>query len=191
MQTILSRKDLASPTLSTLTDAFLILGGSLFVAALAQISVHLPFTPIPITGQTLGVLLVGVSLGSRRGALSLALYLLEGMVGLPFYADGQSGVAHLLSARGGYLIGFIFSAYLSGYLAERHWDRKWKTALPAFLLGQSVIFLFGLPWLGFYIGFDRVLEAGLLPFIPGELIKVVLAAGLLPTAWNFVQTLEK
>ncbi len=172
-------------------DAFLILGGSLLVAALAQITVYLPFTPIPITGQTLGVLLVGVSLGARRGALALGLYLLEGLIGLPFYANGQSGLAHFLSARGGYLVGFIASAYVTGLLAEKKLDRHWKTALPAFFIGQSVIFLFGLPWLGYVVGFDHVFTAGLLPFLPGEVIKVALAAAILPAAWNFVQTLEK
>lgn len=176
---------------SWIKDAFLVLGGSLFVAALAQITVYLPFTPIPVTGQTLGVLLVGVSLGARRGALALALYLVEGLVGLPFFANGQHGLTHLLSARGGYLVGFVASAYVTGYLADRKMDRHWKSAFPAFLIGQSVIFLFGLPWLGYVIGFDQVFTAGLLPFIPGEMIKIALAAGILPSAWNFIQTLEK
>jgi biotin transport system substrate-specific component len=176
---------------SWVKDAFLILGGSLFVAALAQITVYLPFTPIPVTGQTLGVLLVGVSLGARRGALALGLYLVEGLIGLPFFANGQFGMGTLLSARGGYLVGFIASAYVTGYLAEKKMDRHWQTALPSFLIGQSVIFLFGLPWLGYVIGFDRVLTAGLLPFIPGEIIKIALAAGLLPAAWNFLDSLEK
>ena len=192
MQTTTMKQNAVAYSLYSFTkDAFLVLGGSLLVAALAQITVYLPFTPIPITGQTLGVLLVGVSLGANRAALALSLYLIEGLMGLPFFANGQFGLAHLLSARGGYLVGFIASAYVTGYLAEKKLDRHWKTALPAFLIGQSVIFLFGLPWLGYVIGFDQVFTAGLLPFIPGEMIKIALAAGILPVAWNFVQTLEK
>lgn len=171
-------------------DVLTIVAGSLVVAALAQISIPLPFTPVPITGQTLGVLLVGASLGAVRGGLSLALYLLQGALGAPFFADGGSGLEVLKasSATGGYLWGFVAAAAVSGWLAERRWDRRIGSAIGAMFLGQLVIYLFGVPWLAAALGkpAEEAMSLGLYPFIVGDVVKLLLAAGLLPGAWRLV-----
>ena len=165
-------------------DALLILGGSLFTALMAQITIPLPFTPVPITGQTLAVLLVGAALGSRRGALSMAAYVVEGALGLPVFAGGTAGLKRLTGPTGGYLIGFIAAAFVTGWLAERGWDRRPLSTALAMLTGNAVIYLFGLPWLALFLGGfsgpKGALALGLLPFIPGDLLKLALAAFLLP-----------
>jgi len=174
-----------------LIDALLVLGGSLFIALTAQLSIPLPFTPIPITGQTLGVLLCGTLLGAKRGFLAVAAYLTEGAIGLPFFAGGASGVARLAGPTGGYLIGFLVAAYVSGLIAERKGDRTIRNAIPAFIVAQITIYAFGMPWLGFLTGFEAIWVKGFLPFIPGLLIKSTLAGLLIPSAWKFVQRIEK
>ncbi len=167
-----------------LYDIVLVIGGSLLIALCAQIAIPLPFSPVPITGQTLAVLLVGALLGSRRGGLCLLTYLVEGIAGLPVFAGGATGLAHLLGPAGGYLIGFTAAAYITGLLAERGWDRRTETTLLAMLLGNAVIYAFGLPWLAFFAGVGRVLPLGLYPFIAGDLLKSILAAMLLPSGWR-------
>lgn len=179
------------PARSLPLDAFLVLGGSAVVALFAQISIPLWFTPVPITGQTLAVLLVGASLGSRRGALALVLYLLEGGAGLPFFAAGTSGWPVVAGPTGGYLVGFILAAYAVGWLAERGWDRGFLRAAPAMLVGNLAIYILGLPWLAKFVGASDVFAKGLLPFIPGDLIKLALAAGLLPSVWVLLRTLGR
>ncbi|WP_376792760.1 biotin transporter BioY [Thermoflexus sp.] len=178
-----------------MADAILILGGSLFTAWMARIAIPLPLTPVPITGQTLAVLLVGAVLGSRRGALSMAAYILEGALGLPVFAGGAAGLTRVLGPTGGYLIGFIAAAFLTGWLAERGWDRRPLTAALAMLAGNIVIYLFGLPWLARFVegflGPKGALTLGLLPFIPGDLLKLALAALLLPSAWRVVWGVRK
>src|SRR5712691_3313401 len=169
-----------------LVDSLLVLLGSLVMAGLAQLSIPLPFTPVPITGQTLGVLLVGASLGAWRGASALTLYLVEGSIGLPFFAGGASGVGALLGPTGGYLIGFVAAAFVVGLLAERQYDRSVRWAVLTFALGVAVVYLFGVPWLGRFVGGEKALIAGFLPFLPGACIKAALAALLLPSAWKFV-----
>ncbi len=170
-----------------LYDVALIVGGSLFVALSAQIAIPLPFSPVPITGQTFAVLLVGAILGSRRGACSILLYLLEGMVGLPLFAGRMSGLAHLLGPTGGYLIGFAGAAFVTGLLAEGRWDRRVQSNALAMLLGNLVIYAFGLSWLAHFVGANKVLALGFYPFIAGDLIKLALATILLPSGWKIVQ----
>ncbi len=174
------------PVESALRQALLVIGGSLVVALTAQVSVPLPLTPVPITGQTFGVLMVGLLLGSRKGALSLGLYLLEGLAGLPVFSGASGGLAHLLGPTGGYLVGFIPAAALTGWLAERAWDRTILGAAAAMVIGNLAIYLVGLAWLAFYLPLEQVLPTGLLPFIPGDLAKIALAAGLLPSAWRWL-----
>jgi len=125
---------------------------------------------------------VSWTVGSRRGALSLLLYLGEGAVGLPFFARGASGTP--LGPTGGYLVGFVLAACAVGWLAERGWDRRPATALGAMLLGEVVIYAVALPWLAAYTGWSRVAALGLLPFLPGDAIKLGLAAATLPLAWR-------
>jgi biotin transport system substrate-specific component len=168
-------------------DILLIVGGSLVVAALAQVRIRLPFTPIPITGQTFAVLLVGATLGFRKGAASLLLYLLQGLLGLPVFAGGASGLAYLLGPTGGYLVGFVVAAALVGLLAARGMDRRIPTALLAFLAGELVIYLFGVAWLSIFLGFQRAILAGLIPFMIGDAIKLAAAGLVLPAAWALVK----
>lgn len=170
-----------------LTDTFLVVVGSVFVALFARISIPLPFTPVPLTGQTFAVLLIGAALGARRGAASLALYTLEGVVGLPVFARGASGLAVLLGPTGGYIIGFIVAAYGIGLLAEHGLDRSWRTALVPFLLGTLIIYVLGVSVLSLYVGLPAALAQGLLPFLIGDLIKLLLAAAALPSAWALVK----
>ncbi len=171
-----------------LRDLILIVLGALFVAALAQVVIPLPFTPVPITGQTFGVLLVGAALGSKRGAASLASYLTMGIIGLPFFAGGAHGWNILLGATGGYLIGFIVAAYVVGLLAERGLERSVRTSVLPFLMGTVIIYMFGVAWLTVVLGsFSKALAAGLLPFLIGDVIKLVAASLTLPAAWKFVR----
>jgi biotin transport system substrate-specific component len=173
---------------SLLADVTLVLVGSMVVAGLAQLSVRLPFTPVPVTGQTLAVLVVGASLGPVRGGISLLLYLAEGAAGLPVFAEGGAGLAPLLlpSVTGGYLWGFVVAAFVVGSLAERRWDRRLSSAIGAMLLGEIVIFFFGVVWLSAAVGVpgSEALELGLYPFVLGELVKLLVAAGVLPAAWK-------
>jgi biotin transport system substrate-specific component len=167
-------------------DAILIIAGALLVALFAQISIRLPFTPVPITGQTFAVVLVGAALGSWRGASSLLLYLILGAAGLPFYAGGEGGWKAVQGATGGYLVGFIVAAWVTGALAERGWDRRFRSSIAAMLTGNLVIYLFGLPWLAFALNasLSKTLELGLYPFVAGDLLKVCLAGLTLPAAWR-------
>jgi biotin transport system substrate-specific component len=177
------------PTL--LTDALLVVSGTALVSLCAQISVKLPFTPVPITGQTFAVCLVGASLGAVRGAASLTLYFLIGVVGAPVYAHRDSGWDVITSASGGYIVGFVAAAAVTGVLAEHRWDRKFSSAVGAMLTGNVVIYLVGLPWLAVVLNtnLEDTLESGLYPFVPGDLFKLYCAAALLPAAWRGVKYL--
>ena len=175
-------------TASWLRDVTLILLGALFVAALAQVEIRLPFTPVPITGQTFGVLLVGAALGSKRGAASLASYLVMGLAGLPFFAGGAHGWNIVIGATGGYLLGFIAAAYAIGLLAERGLERSVQTSLVPFLVGTVIIYVCGVAWLSVVLGsFSKAVAAGLLPFLVGDAIKLVAASLALPAAWRVVR----
>ncbi|MCB9638592.1 MAG: biotin transporter BioY [Myxococcales bacterium] len=167
-------------------DAGLILAGSLLIALCAQIAIPLPFTPVPVTGQTFAVLLVGMTLGAWRGAASVLFYLTQTALGLPFLAGGKAGSALLLGATGGYLIGFVFAAWIVGRMSEHGWDRSpIKTAL-AMTIATALIFVCGLVWLSAFVPANKLLQLGLLPFLPGAVIKIGLATWLLPTAWKIL-----
>jgi biotin transport system substrate-specific component len=176
------------PGAGLFTDLVLIGLGAGLIAGSAQISIALPFTPVPITGQTFAVLLVGASLGTVRGGTSALLYVLLGIAGAPVYAHGAQGWAVITGASGGYLVSYPFAAALTGWLAERHWDRRFSSAVGAMLTGNVLIYLFGLPWLAVVLGtgLEKTLELGLYPFVPGDTFKLYLAAALLPAAWRTV-----
>lgn len=159
--------------------------GTAFVAACAQVQV--PWWPVPFTGQTFAVLVLGMVYGARLGAGTLLLYLAVGGLGLPVYAELSSGWAVLTGTTGGYFIGFVLAAGLVGWLAERGWDRSvWLTGL-AMLLGNVLIYVPGLLWLGAVVGWDKpILAWGLTPFLLGDAVKLVLAAAVLPYAWKLV-----
>jgi biotin transport system substrate-specific component len=176
---------------SLVTDIVLVVSGAVLTALTAQI--FIPLQPVPITGATFAVLLVGGTLGATRGAISLALYALLGLVGLPVFtpnADGGHtvGPAALFGGTGGYIFGFIAAAALVGWLAQLKWDHVAAMALVAFVAGSLVIYAIGVPWLAVYYGMDAnaALNAGLYPFLVGDTIKALLAAVILPTAWTLV-----
>lgn len=177
--------DLALPRSGSARDLLLVLGASLVTALAAQAAVHLPWTPVPLTGQTYAVLLSGAVLGWRRAFLAQALYLLEGACGLPVFAGGTAGAHWLAGPTGGYLAAFPFAAALTGLLAERRWDRGFLTMFAAMLLGSLVIFGLGLARLSLFLPGSQVLAAGLFPFLPGDLIKSALAALAFPAAWRW------
>lgn len=165
------------PRTGVLRDVSVILGFSLFIALCARITIPLPFTPVPITGQTLGVLLAGGALGARRGGLSAVCYVGLGVAGLPVFATAGG------QATWGYLAGFILAATVVGLLAERGWDRTFGRSVLAMAIGNAVIYVPGLIWLARFVGPESVLALGLLPFVAGDAIKLLIAAGVLPSVW--------
>jgi biotin transport system substrate-specific component len=175
---------------SAAVSAALVVAFALLTALAAQIEIPLPFTPVPITGQTFAVLLAGAALGSRLGAASQGVYWMLGAVGLPFYSGGDGGWQAATGATAGYLVGFIIAAYVVGFLAERRQDRAVVTAVPAFLTGSAIIYLCGVGWLWYSVDAfataEAAMAAGLTPFIIGDLVKIGLAGVLLPAAWRLV-----
>lgn len=174
-----------------LVDALLVVFGSLFIALMAQVTIRLPFTPVPISGQTFAVLLVGTAYGWTRAGLTVGLYLAQIAIGLPFAAEAKSGVEvlTLATASGGYLWGMLAAGVLVGWLANRGWDRSIVSALAVMVLGNVVIYAFGAPWLAASIdvSLGEALELGVYPFLIGDALKVLLAAGLLPAAWRLLK----
>jgi len=168
-------------------DIGLVLGGSLLIGLSAKLKVVLPFGPVPVTGQTFAVLMVGALLGARRGSLAVLAYLVQGIAGAPVFAFG-GGPAVLLGPTGGYLTGFIPAAFITGLLAERGWDRRMATTVLAMILGNLAIYTCGLLWLTCLMGVKTtVVTMGLLPFIPGDILKIILAAILLPSGWKLLK----
>ncbi len=167
-------------------DIALIIGGSLLIGLCAQVAIQPPFSPVPVTGQTFAVLMIGALLGARRGSLAMLAYIIEGAGGLPVFALGRGGFAVLFGPTGGYLIGFVAAAYITGSLAERGWDRRIGTTVLAMVFGNAAIYTFGLLWLSLLIGSNGVLALGLYPFVAGDLLKIILAAILLPSGWKLL-----
>jgi biotin transport system substrate-specific component len=177
----------AFPRISNwLRDLSLILLGSLFVALFARIEI--PMQPVPITGQTFAVLLVGALLGSKRGAAAMAVYIFEGAIGLPFFAGGASGMGILTGATAGYLLGFIGAAYVIGLLAEKGLERSVRTSIIPFSVGTLIIYILGIAWLSVVLGsLSQAVQYGLLPFLIGDAIKLIAAALVLPAGWKLVK----
>lgn len=163
--------------------------GSLALWVSAKIQV--PFYPVPMTMQTFMVLVIGMAFGWRLGAATVLLYLAEGALGLPVFANSPErgiGFAYMMGPTGGYLLGFVVSAAVVGFLGQKGWDRSVATTLLAMTIGTAIIFGFGLLWLGSLIGWDKpILELGMYPFLPGAAFKIVLAAAVLPLAWRFLK----
>jgi biotin transport system substrate-specific component len=178
--------DVVVPRSNAVTDTLLVIAASLVTAAAAQVEIRLPWTPVPITGQTFAVLLSGTVLGARRAFLAQCFYLLEGACGLPFFAGGAAGVAKLIGPSGGYLIAFPFAAAMTGAFAEHSLDRTPLRMFMSMIAGSVVIFGLGLGQLSRFVPSGSLLASGLLPFIPGDLIKAALAAAVFPAAWKFV-----
>jgi biotin transport system substrate-specific component len=163
----------------------LIVLGALLIALTARISIPVPGSPVPVTGQTFGVLLVAGALGMRRGVASISVYVLIGLIGIPFFAEGKGGIQVILGATGGYIVGFVLAGAVVGRLAELGWDRRLIGALGAMAIGNVVIYLVGVPWLMAVLHFDLAtgIAKGLTPFLIGDAIKLILAAAAFPVAW--------
>ena len=172
------------PEVSLRKDILLVVAGSLFVAVCSRIEI--PIQPVPITGQTLAVLLLGALLGTKRGSISVVGYLGMGASGLPVFAGGASGAARLIGPTAGYLIGFVAAAVVVGWLSERGWDRRIGTTALAMVAGNLVIYLFGVAWLAQFVGWQRVLSLGVLPFLVGDAVKIGLAAFAMPIGWSLI-----
>jgi biotin transport system substrate-specific component len=163
-----------------------LLGFNVLLAVCSYISFNLPLSPVPITGQTFGVLLVALALGRVRASAVVLAYLLEGSAGLPVFAGGSAGLAKLMGLTGGYLIGFLVAAYVVGTLADRGWDRTYLRSGLAMVIGTAIIFVAGLSQLALFIPSEALLAAGLIPFIPGAIIKIATASAVLPSVWKFL-----
>lgn len=184
--------------LSVLEQAALILATGSLIGVLAQVALRLPFTPVPVTLQTAGVLLAGALLGWRRAGLALLTYLGEGLAGLPVFAGGVSawtpsaaGIPEIIGPTAGYLVGFLLAAIAVGWCTERGWDRSLKQSLLSMTVGEFFIYVCGLTWLARFVGIAHAIPLGLLPFIPGDILKMVAVAALLPLGWKFQATLHK
>ena len=166
-------------------DTGLVLAGAALIILGSRISIPLPGNPVPFTLQTLAVLLVGGALGLRRGAISTVLFIALGVVGVPVFAESRHGLDVILGATGGYLVGFIVAAALVGRLAELGWDRHIGGSVGMNLIGTAVIYMVGVPWLAVVLGvpLDKAITLGLLPFLVGDAIKLLVAAGTFPVAW--------
>ena len=177
---------LMTPSVATsaLTKAALVVFGSVLLAASAQFKI--PIYPVPVTGQTLVVLLIGMTYGPRLGGMTMAAYLFEGAIGLPVFAGGAAGMAVLVGPTGGYLFGFFVAGVAIGYLAELGMGRTIASTIVAMIIGNCVIYLCGALWLANFIGFDQAISAGILPFLYGDALKLIVAAGLMPVAWRAV-----
>ena len=180
----LTLADVAVPRAGFVPNLLLILGATAITGLAAQLAIPVPWSPVPITGQTFAVLLSGAVLGARRAFLAQALYLIEGAIGLPVFAGGAAGIAKFAGPTGGYLAAFPLAAFVVGVLAEHGWDRRFFTMLAAMLLGSVVIFALGIAVLSRFVPGESLLAAGLWPFVPGDLVKSTLAALAFPATWR-------
>jgi biotin transport system substrate-specific component len=167
-------------------NMLLVVGASLLIAIAAQVAIPLPFTPVPLTLQPLAVILVGVVLGSKRGAAAAVLYLLEGLSGLPVFAQGHGGPAWLLGPTAGYLYSYPFAAYVAGLISERGWGSNIVRAVSGMLLALGVIYLGGWSWLAILTDPRSAFTAGVAPFLLADIVKVAIGAALLPKAQQLI-----
>ncbi|MCT1653729.1 biotin transporter BioY [Brachybacterium muris] len=188
--------DAVLPRAGAMSDVVLVLAGAALVALLAQVTIPLPI--VPITGQTLGVLVVGAALGSRRGAAALTTYMLAGLAGLPVFAGFTGTIAAVATPSFGFILGFIPAAFLAGWFAERTWDRRPWLAMVGFVAASIVPFLVGVPYMAYILnvvmgaGYDLggIIAVGVTPFIAGGLVKAAIAAIVIPAAWRSVRALD-
>jgi len=187
-----------APRSTALTHALFIVGGVGFISAMAQVSIPVPGSPVPVTGQTLAALLVGTTYGARLGFATFATYILAGIAGAPIFAPSATsanhGIDRVMGATGGYLFGMLAASLLLGYLADRKADQKFLTSYPALLLGEVTIFGFGLIWLhnSLSLSWSATIAAGFTPFIIGEVLKIAIVGTSLPLIWRKIaSTLNK
>ena len=178
--------DAVWPAAGIWREGALVAAGCLLIALSAQLQLLLPFSPIPVTGQTFAVLLLGALYGSRRGPATVVTYLMLGAMGLPVFAGGMAGLARFVGPSAGYLLGFVVAAFAVGSLSERGWDRKPWTSAASMILGNGIIYALGIAWLWRFVGWEAVLNAGVVPFLPGDALKIALATILLPSGWRIM-----
>ncbi len=194
MSTTATLRAAVAPRSTALTHALFIVGGVGFISAMAQVSIPVPGSPVPVTGQTLAALLVGTTYGARLAFSTFATYLIAGIAGAPIFAPSATSANHgldrIMSATGGYLIGMLVASLVLGYLADRKADQKFLTSYPALLLGEVTIFGFGLTWLHYSLelSWSATISAGLTPFIFGEILKVAIVGTTLPLIWRRIAT---
>ena len=183
--TLISRSTVA-------TNLLLAFGGTGFLAAMAQLAFPIPGSPVPVTGQTLAVLLIGTAFGSQLGLATTSLYIALGVAGLPFFTQGTHGLSHVTGATGGYLIGMVLASYIAGALAEKKWDRKFSTVIPTMIISNVVIFTCGLLWSQHATlqSWSWTFAHGFTPFIVGEALKITIASTSLPVVWKVIARLK-
>ncbi|MDB2391316.1 biotin transporter BioY [Alphaproteobacteria bacterium] len=168
-----------------LAKSVMVIVGSLVIALAAQVAI--PMYPVPVTGQTLAILLIGMTYGTRLAGITVALYLFEGAMGLPVFANGAAGALYMFGPTGGYLAGFLIAAITIGFLAERGMGRTILSTIGAMLVGTAIIYAFGVSWLSMMIGLENAVIHGVLPFLYGDVLKAVVAAGIMPFAWKAIK----
>ena len=178
--------DAVWPAVGIWRESALIVAGCLLIALAAHLQVLLPFSPVPVTGQTFAVLFLGALYGSRRGPATVVTYLMLGAMGLPVFAGGMAGLARFVGPTAGYLLGFVVAAFAVGSLSERGWDRKPWTTAASMIIGNGIIYALGVAWLWRFVGLEAVLNAGVVPFLPGDALKIALATILLPSGWRII-----
>jgi biotin transport system substrate-specific component len=188
---MLARYFTADHTLSVMSQIVLVLAGSALLALSAQFAFRIPISPVQVTGQTLVVLMIGMAYGSRLGAATVLAYLVEGGMGLPVFANATAGWPVIMGPTGGYLIGFVAAAFILGRFAERGMGRGPVSTALAMVIGTAIIYAAGVSWLGQFIGFGKAVAAGMLPFLYGDALKLIVAAGLMPLAWRAVGALRQ
>ena len=173
---------------SALTQSSLVIGGVAFLSLMAQIALPIPGSPVPVTGQTLGALLLGTAFGASLGFTTFAAYMVIGIAGAPVFATGGHGLARISSATGGYIVGMLLASLITGLLARRAWDRKLRTSVATMIVGDLVIFTAGLIWLHHVTAqtWRWTFAKGFTPFIPGEILKIAIASTALPLVWRFL-----
>ena len=174
---------------SVVSKVGFVIGGVLFLGAMAQIAFPIPGSPVPVTGQTLGALLLGTAYGASLGFTTLIFYLIAGIAGAPLFTNHSSGINHLVGATGGYLVGMALAALVTGYFAGRKWDQKISTVIPTMVIGNLIIFTLGLVWLQHVTkqSWSWTFAKGFTPFVVGEVLKIAIASTALPTLWKFVR----
>jgi biotin transport system substrate-specific component len=175
------------------TKVALVIGGVFFLSLMAQIALPIPGSPVPVTGQTLGALLIGTAYGASLGFTTFATYLIVGFLGAPIFASGSHGIARMTGATGGYLIGMLLATALTGFLAQRKWDQKIRTVVPTMILGDILVFGCGMYWLHHVAGqsWSWTFSKGFTPFLLGEVIKIAIASTALPACWKLVPIIRK
>ena len=183
-ENILINKIIKEKNESRITELLLIISGTIFLGMTARITIMLPFTPVPITGQTFGVLMIGLVYGRKLGLKTIGSYLAAGMAGLPFFSTGGPGLL-FLKPTGGYLIGYVFMVLICGYLTEKGWGKSYIKTFGIMLLAETAMYLCGLVLLSFFVK-SNVLEMGLYPFVIGDLVKMALISFTVPSIWKAV-----